>query len=673
MGGKSSTPVPETTPFPEIDLVTAVNAREAHEKSGARGSSQAVYEMIEGQVLPDKTKEDEVLAMRQKFEHTAPPKSFPWNVLLARFKEGRGGMKDVICVLKLIVEVKDFLLTPILNAGFAPNRPRTDEKPVYIMVGITGAGKSLTGNWMLGKCVKKVKIPVKAVKRDEDDPDEDSDYEEEKTLIEVEDADLLVGQDKFKSMTFAPNVVEHDQFYLIDYPGFCDTNGFEVRIGMDLAFREMLDMVKPAHVLCLLPIKSFEVGRGQATADQLDKVKRLLPLPGCNLGAGKVASEQNSCSWMIGITKCDRDFMKNAKEEFSDAQTWLADHNFSNVVDINKVMFSKRGVKAREDFLQTLLDTTHTPVLPMECLHEDSKEAFGNDVALGCLTSDCLTVSDTTKLANVLRSTMFEALLVGESAEELVVDAEALNKKWEDAQNESFMATTVGTKGTVSWDESFKILDKELVKIKNKNRCIQADSQNLLNTGHLALESRDATIGELCAHTQPGIKLSFANSESNICMRNTAKTMELFREICVFMQVYHEKGCLRGEFVRELKEQSDRVKRSLDAAAQDVGFKNVEDLVDHQSTWAAANIGATVTSTCAMVVLFGISSWACGVGMALSLVSGAKLARDEWNMRCVKDKLKEALTEIETTVWTLLGHRKKLTKIEEKLKSLQIG
>jgi len=59
--------------------------------------------------------------------------------------------------------------------------------------------------------------------------------------------------------------------------------------------------------------------------------------------------------------------------------------------------------------------------------------------------------------------------------------------------------------------------------------------------------------------------------------------------------------------------------------------------------------------------------------MALSLVSGAKLARDEWNMRCVKDKLKEALTEIETTVWTLLGHRKKLTKIEEKLKSLQIG
>merc|ERR1712242_541664 len=130
--------------------------------------------------------------------------------------------------------------------------------------------------------------------------------------------------------------------------------------------------------------------------EQLDKLRRLMPLPGCMLSHDTKATESNSCNWLIGVTKCDSHFIRNAKEEFKVAQetvgrwasrfqdaSWSASFVASHVVNMNKVIFSKNEDTARAEFLRKLREETHIPHTPMECLREENARALAQMCRFG--------------------------------------------------------------------------------------------------------------------------------------------------------------------------------------------------------------------------------------------------------------------------------------------------
>merc|ERR1711988_778115 len=101
-----------------------------------------------------------------------------------------------------------------------------------------------------------------------------------------------------------------------------------------------------AHVLALISIESFAAGRGVLVKQQLSKLKRLLPTQGCSVGAAEQDSQQQCSSWKIGITKCDKYFIKAPKRNYCEAVDYITEH-FGDlgqrVCNINDVMFGEEG------------------------------------------------------------------------------------------------------------------------------------------------------------------------------------------------------------------------------------------------------------------------------------------------------------------------------------------
>jgi len=268
-------------------------------------------------------------------------KQFP--ELSHRFREGKvrtlgnSEQVDPFASIRLIKEVVELFL---INS-----KSLLIGKKAVFVVGMTGAGKSTFCNWLVGHDLKI-----------EGPPADDSDDDAPSTVVVVPkeglDAPFDIGHSMQKSATFLPTIrCISDQIALVDFPGFFDSNGFEIRIGMDLAFKQLLELPTSAHVMALVPIGGFgSDGRCKTARDQLEKLRRLCPTGfkqvGDSMAEDKQLPKDKRCKLTLGITRAHKKFTKGSKELMKQAKTVVEafDPSFTDegsVINICEQMFPK--------------------------------------------------------------------------------------------------------------------------------------------------------------------------------------------------------------------------------------------------------------------------------------------------------------------------------------------
>jgi len=245
-----------------------------------------------------------------------------------------------------------------------------------------------------------------------------------------------------------------------------------------------------------------------------------------------------------------------------------------------------------------------------------------------------------------------------------------------------------------SWTEARTALGTELEQMKEVNKRIRLDSQQLLQTRRLALERKDPDIARLCAQTQPGLKLGFVTSEGAIMMRNTVATAELFEELTALVEKVYESDCLRAHHYREVQAKSKEVKAALNKAVQELGWKDFDTLIFHKTMFAgsivavaggvglmatilsSSTIGAAIAGTgvisTAAVAGIATGGIAIAIGIVVLAIGAGLTARNEsWSAE-FKDLVMKAFDELLSTSQALLSHKKSLTAVEQALKSLEV-
>jgi len=115
--------------------------------------------------------------------------------------------------------------------------PHSQHERAIFLVGSSGVGKSTLANWMLGS-----KIEYQTV---------EDDLGDEVTHLALQKELFQVGHGR-DSKTLVPNVLQvpwNPTTVLIDFPGFKDNTSLEIRLGVDLAFREACKLFKSVHGL----------------------------------------------------------------------------------------------------------------------------------------------------------------------------------------------------------------------------------------------------------------------------------------------------------------------------------------------------------------------------------------------------------------------------------------
>eukprot|EP00811_Abedinium_folium_P007390 NODE_1681_length_2404_cov_7.984629.p1 GENE.NODE_1681_length_2404_cov_7.984629~~NODE_1681_length_2404_cov_7.984629.p1 ORF type:complete len:658 (-),score=115.37 NODE_1681_length_2404_cov_7.984629:311-2284(-) len=569
---------------------------------------QVIFNHVSG---PDPVKAHEIELIEGQSGKTFP-------LLKRRFSSGVI-YTNPVDVIKLISEVMDVMLLALHQCK---------EHPAVVLMGITGAGKSTFGNWLLGQKLVKVK--------DGDDEDEDDDG----VSIECADAAFQVGHGN-RSMTFVPKVMQmSDGTLLIDCPGFSDTNGFEVRIGMDLAFRNMIEWLKPAHVIALVPIDSFEAGRGVLLREQISKIVRLLPTVGSPLSASHQASWEEACRWKVGVTKCDKDFVKRANKKFSDAVKYLEDLEpllSGNIININRAMFGEESTSAIE-LKNLVMRDTHTPIQPHALLRAVVESCFPSDDGLNrltldpwwmrlgplslskqtkesshrpvCLISDCLNPNDTAWLKQALSTHEFadvffssdhadirDAFVEGDS---FVEGADVLSAAWEKIAR------------------AHKILH-------GLTQAIKKDSENLMNHNILSVERRRLDIHELCLQRQCRLKLCFVEVEKKLLesQMNFIQLTTLSYEKTV--TAMRENKLLRSWDAMRLREKLKEVGARFDKEVQTMGYADVGKFMEVSGSLLGrlSIVGSVGTLTHVAVTSTSLGAFAVGMGEVAAISTGA--------------------------------------------------
>ncbi|MBA3238682.1 MAG: hypothetical protein H0T62_10105 [Parachlamydiaceae bacterium] len=145
-----------------------------------------------------------------------------------------------------------------------------DPGQVWFILGGSGAGKSTTLAFLRG----------------------DELVRENRVYKSKNDKDALIGHELTNSCTFLPTIEKiHNNLFLIDYPGFEDTHGPLVSLGMELALKALIKKFD-SKILVLEPINNIESAKGSPVTHLGDRLKRLL-------------GNKENC--LLGITKYSKD------------------------------------------------------------------------------------------------------------------------------------------------------------------------------------------------------------------------------------------------------------------------------------------------------------------------------------------------------------------------------
>jgi len=528
-------------------------------------------------------------------------------------------------------------------------------REAIVLMGITGAGKSTFGNWLLGKSLSIVRDPLSP-----DDvaagADSDSSDDGGKKVVCCENPAFQIGHG-MTSMTFVPNVYEvpfdaadpTDQVNLvIDFPGFADTNGFEIRIGMDLAFRSMAEWMKPLHVVALLPIASIEAGRGNLLRQQLSKISRLLPQFDAALTANDVATEADACIWKVGITKCDKDFEVGHKHKYNQAVEAILNIDpglRGNIIHVNVEMFGtkKKSPTKPAVMKRAIVEGTRTPIEPpqqeamvaainscfptREFMEEMGRNAWwrqtmrkrktwsvDSDLFMPTLVSDCLNSLDCDALLKSLAT--FETLDLAFQHDDMAISDCHFDKNtsWEDA------VSTI--------EESNRAM---LTLVNN----IRGDSRNLVEGNVLAVERRLPLIHELCVHRQPRMKRCFLDIDDKLMTMQMATLQLACTKVGETLKNLYDSGCIRSTDFEMLKETMVEVDDSMKKDLKDLGWtdktaflKNAGGVLGVCSALGGVGMLAhvSVTSTSLGAFFAGTGTWAAlSAGATAGLATGGIL------------------------------------------------
>lgn len=110
--------------------------------------------------------------------------------------------------------------------------------------------------------------------------------ERDKSYISNTDKEGLIGHESTNSCTFLPTVIQRWDHAIIDFPGFEDTHGPLINIGMELALRHLINLLHP-KILVLVSINDTE-----KKMDAIRKLQRRLE---------RIVSNTKSC--LLGLTK----------------------------------------------------------------------------------------------------------------------------------------------------------------------------------------------------------------------------------------------------------------------------------------------------------------------------------------------------------------------------------
>ena len=237
---------------------------------------------------------------------------------------------------------------------------------ILFLLGASGAGKSTTFCFLRGD-----EMVLK-----------DFNYESKR------DKNSLIGHDQATSCTFLPTVELINDWLIVDFPGFDNSNGPFISLGMECALKALIRKYQP-KVLIIESITNTE-GRFAAAAQLGTRLRRLLDqTEKCVLGITKYSNEkiksrknlqerENELLKQIGLTKIIRfdDLQKSAclPSYFADLSQGKAPHvNPEHTLDlahkklidhlfVNDLLNSIKEVQYRdfnfEDFEQSVKESS---------------------------------------------------------------------------------------------------------------------------------------------------------------------------------------------------------------------------------------------------------------------------------------------------------------------------
>jgi hypothetical protein len=159
----------------------------------------------------------------------------------------------------IVLQVREAIVTHV--AGQIPN----SERRVVLLLGGSGSGKSTTFCFLRGDNMVIV---------------------DGKNYASQDDGEHLIGHQESTSLTLIPSVEVLDKIALIDFPGFVDTHGSLISLGIEFALKALIHQYHPT--LVVLEAIGNDRGRYAAPAALASRLERIL---------------ENKSVCILGITK----------------------------------------------------------------------------------------------------------------------------------------------------------------------------------------------------------------------------------------------------------------------------------------------------------------------------------------------------------------------------------
>jgi len=512
---------------------------------------------------------------------------------------------------QLVVQARDAMIASI--------EKKVKGKPVLFLVGATGSGKSTLSNWLVGSSVKVQKSSPdiesnmgyglsmlerlagpaevadihieKAAVTGSDCCDGDDDDDD---VIEKAEIDFSVGKDGTKSMTFLPKAIEVSHTGLaggvvvVDFPGFFDSTNTEIRIAVDLAFRELVNESGKAFVLALAEISSVAASRGESFRAQLEKLKRHLPLVN-----GKFP-------WRLGLTKCDADFAgANERNWTVDALKIVREvapeltKCDDMVLNINRgLLFNDKA--SPQTFISSILESGKSGKVP--CAPET-------------LEGDCLD-------QNI---EPFEIQFKQPGFQQPF--EERISKEGDQLLEPLTIENPNDVQST--WASLIQHSKAQVKQIKTFASNVRTASNELREEQKLGVQKISAPIDTLCCTGQVRLIECFLAAEEAMLRSYEGKQLQNFKVVETSIEELANQGWILHDHIESLRHKWTRVHDALDAIAKDQGWKDWKDQLHSSSAGRSAGefLASTVKQLSTSFVPFVVSSVLLGSAEAVGVAS----------------------------------------------------